>query len=342
MAAYSATDKFLHRVYLGNYPLSRASMEIEEILFGPKIKALAVKQSVFVTGLARSGTTAVMRALFDTGAYASLQYSNMPFLLSPNLWKRSSQLSARERAHQDGIRIDGNSPEEFDEYFWKAQCRDAYIKEARLEVHPIADGTLEKYRRYIKLVCLSKGRHQYLSKNNNNILRLAALRKIDGYRLVVLFREPLNHAASLRKLHLGFSASQKEDPFSLEFFDFLGHHEFGLHHKPFALTEEFERHSRLYEKDSLNYWLAIWLNYYGYLLSQDSHDLFLLGFEDLISRPGPTYEALFEYLQLPATTAPEGGHTPPAYKHPEVDAALLGKCEAVYARLNALKTYAPG
>ena len=86
-----------------------------------------------------------MNKIFSTGEFASLQYSNMPFLLSPNLWKRKSKIESHERAHNDGIIIDGNSPEEFDEYFWKAFLKDTYIIKEGLEPHKVEDDVLDKY-----------------------------------------------------------------------------------------------------------------------------------------------------------------------------------------------------
>ena len=55
MASYSTSDKFLHKFYLSNYGISRATLEMEEILHGAKAKQLDIKQYVFVSGLARWG-----------------------------------------------------------------------------------------------------------------------------------------------------------------------------------------------------------------------------------------------------------------------------------------------
>ena len=55
--------------------------------------------------------------------FASLTYQDMPFILSPNIWsklnKNSIVIDKQERAHNDGIKIDTNSPEAFEEIFWK-------------------------------------------------------------------------------------------------------------------------------------------------------------------------------------------------------------------------------
>ncbi|WP_299164471.1 sulfotransferase domain-containing protein [uncultured Eudoraea sp.] len=339
MATYSATDKFLHKFYLSNYSISKATLEMEELLYSQKAKQLEVKQYVFVTGLARSGTTAVMNKIFETGLYASLQYANMPFLLSPNLWKRKSKIESHERAHKDGIIIDGNSPEEFDEYFWKVFMNDSYIMSDGLALHEAGEEVLEKYLKYISLICLAKGKDKYISKNNNNVLRLSTLNKIDHSKIILLFRDPLSHASSLMKLDRRFSKNQTEDPFTLEYFNYLGHHEFGLNHKPFLLTSDFDANRELYTKESLNYWLSVWLNYYSYILQNMEDDYMFVGFEDLIKNPDMVYSYLADCLSLEIEFEESKKHNPTTYEVLNYDRELLNQCIKVYDSLTELKKY---
>lgn len=339
MASYSTTDKFLHKFYLSNYGISRATLEMEEILHGAKAKQLEIKQYVFVSGLARSGTTAVMNKIFGSDEFASLQYSNMPFLLSPNLWKRKSKIKSHERAHNDGIIIDGNSPEEFDEYFWKAFLKDSYIKKDGLEPHDVPDDVLDKYLTYVSLVCLAKGKEKYISKNNNNVLRLSALEKIEKGKTIMLFRDPLSHAASLMKLDKSFSKNQREDPFALAYFNYLGHHEFGINHKPFLLTPSFAKHRQQFAMDSIDYWLAIWLNYYSYILQLPNSALLLVSFEDLIQSPDLVYNYMFNELDINNELVQSKNHRPSTYPSFDCDQTLLAKCQEIYEQLSALKKY---
>lgn len=339
MASYSATDKFLHKLYLSNYAISKSSLEMEEIMFGQKTKHLNIKEHVFVTGLARSGTTAVMNKIFSTGEYASLQYANMPFILSPNLWKRRLQIESHERAHKDGIIIDGNSPEEFDEYFWKAFLKDSYILDNGLAPHNVSDKVLEKYLTYVKLICLAKGKAKYISKNNNNVLRLSTLQKINNNKIIILFRDPLSHASSLLKLDKNFSQNQKEDPFSLAYFNYLGHHEFGLNHKPFLLTTDFSDYRKQFFKESLNYWLGIWLNYYSYILQHKKNDFLFISFEDLIKTPDTIYNFIEGQLDTSTKFTPSKKHNPSVYKSLDCNQELLKKCLNVYKLLSELKKY---
>ena len=61
---------------------------------------------LWVTGLARAGTTSILERLVATGAYHSLNYANMPLVLAPGLWKRFHNPGTgtlQERSHGDGI-----------------------------------------------------------------------------------------------------------------------------------------------------------------------------------------------------------------------------------------------
>ena len=74
----------------------------------------------------------------------------------------------------------------------------------------------------------------YVAKNNNALLRYRALRRMNReFHAVVMFRDPLKHAASLLAMHQKYCTMQGDDPFVLEYMNWLAHHEFGLGHKPF-------------------------------------------------------------------------------------------------------------
>ena len=338
MSSYTATEKTLHKLYLSNYFISKSSLELEEILYGPKAKKLEIEEYVFISGLARSGTTALMNKIFHTGEYASLQYSNMPILFSPNMWNKKLKIASHERAHKDGIIIDGNSPEEFDEYFWKVFLNDTYIKEQLLP-HDVPQKVLDRYLAYVALICLSKGKQKYISKNNNNILRLSSLKKIEGSKVIILFRDPISHASSLMKLHKSFSLSQQEDPFALDYFNYLGHHEFGLGHKPFSFGVDGANKTEQYPVDSIEYWLRIWINYYEYLLKNIELVDILVCFQDLIQTPNEVFKYVGDNLQVKAEMVSEKKHTPSKYANPDCDQDLLNEANRVYEELTKLKKY---
>ena len=114
----------MHRLALGSKTLRRISFDIEKLLSREKQKGSPSEVApVYVCGLARSGTTMLLRVLDQVGSLASLNYRDMPFVMAPNLWKRLSGFGAKEahlseRAHGDGIEVGYDSPEAFEEIFW--------------------------------------------------------------------------------------------------------------------------------------------------------------------------------------------------------------------------------
>ena len=68
MADYSALDKVLHRMALGARPLAEMLHDIERGMY-LKTAPADNGRHVFVTGLARAGTTILMREIHRTGAF---------------------------------------------------------------------------------------------------------------------------------------------------------------------------------------------------------------------------------------------------------------------------------
>ena len=122
MASYHNSERILHRQFVGDSVLS-------QYLFNRLVKKSLysddhnLKSHIFITGLARSGSTALLNKIYSTGELASITYKDMPFVLSPSLSKYYSHFSKKndnlmERLHKDGIEINNNSPECLDEPFW--------------------------------------------------------------------------------------------------------------------------------------------------------------------------------------------------------------------------------
>ena len=262
MADYSALDKLLHRMALGSPALAEMMHDIERGMFLKSVPA-DTGRHVFVTGLARAGTTILMREIHRTGAFGSLTYADMPFVLAPNLWARISRKGQTagvraERAHGDGIEVDFQSPEALDEVFWRIFDGKSYIRADGLVPHRPDDELVDAYRDLIRLVLRKTGKARYVSKNNNNILRIGTLaRAMPDAVFLVPLRDPLAHAASLLSQHKRFLDS---DPFTRQYMAWLGHHEFGATHRPFLFAE-----APGGDPMGLDYWLREWLAAYGAL-----------------------------------------------------------------------------
>ena len=247
---------------------------------------LVPKQHVFISGLARAGTTVLMRKFYATGLYRSLTYRDMPFVLAPNLWRRLSLISRREienaeRAHGDNLFVNIDSPESLDEVFWRVFVGDEYLQKTHMKPHVPSGEVLNKYVRYVNAILSAHTprKELYLSKNNNNILRLGSIHQaFPNALLLIPFREPLQHAVSLLRQHRRFSGLHEQSDFVLSYMTWLGHHEFGLDHRPFLLGNTTPIP---YSTDTLDYWLQLWCRTYAWLENSKPKSALFICYEDL-------------------------------------------------------------
>lgn len=309
--SYGFWARALHRLALASNAVAEASFDIESAVNRVDVAPMADQPHVFVAGLARAGTTILMRELYQTGAFRSLTYRDMPFVLAPNLWGRISRLSSKdmaatERAHGDGIAVDFDSPEALEEVFWRVTCGGDYIRPDRLVPMRADEETEQAFRRYVALVLKGAPGQRYLSKNNNNILRLDSLvRCFPQARLLIPFRAPLQHAASLLRQHHNFVDQQRGDAFVGEYMTWLVHHEFGPGHRPFVFDPASVAARAGAAPTDLAYWLHIWADVYRAILDQAPAGSLLVSYERLCGDEGRTWQALCKHLDLPPTPPAE-------------------------------------
>lgn len=330
-SGYSALDKTLHRLALGSPAVAEMTHDIERALY---LKSAPPDEGrhVFVTGLARAGTTILMREIHRTGQFGSLTYADMPFVLAPNLWARLSSRGRSpgertERAHGDGIEVDTQSPEALDEVYWRMFDGAAYIGPNGLTPHTPGDDIVDGYRDLIRLVLRRTGKRRYVSKNNNNILRLARLATaMPQAEFLVPLRDPLVHAASLLNQHVRFSDN---DAFTHDYMTWLGHHEFGSTHRPFLFGAPPEG-----DPMTLDYWLRVWIAAYSALDSAEATaaNICFVPYEALSADPA-VWRAVAARIGVETTGAAElrtvtdkaaGGH----------DGALAASARLLHARLS--------
>ncbi|MES9884954.1 MAG: sulfotransferase [Sedimenticola sp.] len=283
---YSFLDKVLHRLALQYRIISEVSFELDQKIVGNNAEDVFKKRHVFISGLARAGTTVLMRRFYATGLYRSLTYQDMPFVLAPNLWNRIASISKRElktieRAHGDSLLVNADSPESLDEVFWRVFSGNEYISASYLKPHyPLSD-IIDKYRHYVSAILYS-GRpscDRYLCKNNNNILRLSAINQAFPDALILIpFRDPIQHAFSLLRQHIRFSEIQEKSDFSLSYMNWLVHHEFGLDHRPFQFNTNLASKRLI---NNLDYWLELWCNTYDWLEKSKPDSAIFVCYEEL-------------------------------------------------------------
>jgi hypothetical protein len=280
---YSSLDKFLHRLALGSRMRAEVMHDLER---GAFLKSAPPDHGrhVFVCGLARAGTTILMREIHGSGEFGSLTYADMPFVLAPNFWQRLSANGGKaggraERPHGDGIEVDFHSPEALDEVYWRIFSGGDYILADRLVPHAPDEELVAGYRDLMRLVLRRTGKTRYLSKNNNHLLRLGTLaRAFPDSVILIPVRNPLQHARSLLEQHRRFLGS---DPFTRAYMGWLGHHEFGDTHRPFA----WDGAAVAGEPQRLDYWLTQWIAAHQRIdaAEREHHNIQLVPFNALTS-----------------------------------------------------------
>lgn len=289
MAEYSFLDRVLHRLALQWVPIAEFSFDLDQKLVYSDPKDIVSERHIFVSGLARAGTTILMRRFHSTGAFRSLTYREMPFILAPNLWHKLGNFSKRnvtaaERAHGDRILVDIDSPESLDEVFWRSFYGEEYIEETHLKPHSPEPDVMWKYVCYVNAILNTQdgGVTRYISKNNNNILRLNSIRKAFPQALIFIpFRDPLTHAGSLFRIHRNFVGMQNNDRFVRSYMTWLVHHEFGLTHRPFRFHQNDADHKYSHDPETFDYWLDTWLTTYEWLEQTAPDDAIFVCYEDL-------------------------------------------------------------
>ena len=134
---YGTMGRLLHRIAFRAGTAQHALSDVEDALYADRIEGITADDPVFITSLPRSGTTILLKLLWQTGRFASHTYQDMPFVLCPLLWSRytgqfAEEIEPTERAHGDGLEVSEESPEAFEEmswkHFWPEHYREGHIR----------------------------------------------------------------------------------------------------------------------------------------------------------------------------------------------------------------------
>ena len=309
---YLAPERWLHWIALQPQSARRLSFDLERLLYLPKDAQRAAQGAVYVCGLARSGTTILLRILNEIAELKSLTYRAMPFALAPNLWTAMQgglqrNVAQTIRAHQDGILVDLDSPESLEQVFWRTFDNSvANFATRTMDSKTPSHATLAAFADYRALVANPKGSEteqdtrprRYLSKNNNNLMRLASLCADPSAHALLAYRDPVATTRSLYRQHQRFCEAQKANRFIRQYMGWLGHHEFGLDHLPFAFAKP--HMTAGLQPDDPNYWLDYWCAVHQHLLLLEADNLHLVNHAALCAQPARVLGKVLETLGLKA------------------------------------------
>ncbi|MGA8006246.1 MAG: sulfotransferase [Burkholderiales bacterium] len=296
-------------------PLLRGFGEIEFDLIESRLRDVVVRAPVFVTGLARSGTTTVLTLLSRADGVATHRYRDFPFLATPVLWNVLQDWlggdvgTATERPHRDRIRITRESPEAFEEPIWQAFFPESHDP-ARCHVlgPDIHNPAFEKFFvAHLRKILWLRGGVRYLSKGNYNVARIGYLARLfPDARFVIPVRSPATQVSSLVRQHALFCRYAAEDRRVGRYLASAGHYEFGPQRRPINLDPERagEIESAWHEGDELRGYARQWAAVYAHVdrLRREYPELerriLVLRYEDLCARPDFEIRRLLEFCGL--------------------------------------------
>ncbi|MFM2355440.1 MAG: hypothetical protein RLZZ528_1176, partial [Pseudomonadota bacterium] len=210
--------------------------------------------------------------------------------------------------------------------YWRVTDGAAYIRPDHLAPHRPDKDAIDGYIDLMRLVMRAKGGTRYVSKNNNNILRLGPLaRALPRSTFLVPLRDPLQHARSLLSQHRRFLDA---DAFTRDYMTWLGHHEFGATHRPFRFAAPATGDAL-----TLDYWLALWTEVHEALLPVESalSNVAFVPYEPL-GRDPVVWRMVARRIEVPATTLSEIKATDDRDPGPH-SAALAARARELHARL---------
>ncbi len=210
--------------------------DLESRLLRRRLREQVVDRPVYVTGLARAGTTITLELLSRHPDVATHRYRDMAQPYLPFAWNRILDRlplpppRPAERLHKDGILVTRDSPEAVEERIWNWFFPGLHNEQRPAVLGATTSNPLFEryYTDHVRKLLLARGRPRYLAKANYNVTRLAYLvRAFPGARFLVVVRQPAAHLVSWLKQQELISRTHMQDPRWLAVSRSVGHHEFG-------------------------------------------------------------------------------------------------------------------
>lgn len=291
---------------------------LETRVLGGEIADVEIRGPIYVTSLARAGTTIITEMLARHPDVTSHRYSDFPPVWTPYWWNalRSKlplpEVPAAERAHRDRLEVTPDSPEAVEEVLWMRFFPGAHDD----SVSNVLDGDTDNpdferfYRDHVRKLLAVRGAKRYLAKGNYNLARLEYLLKLfPDARFVIPVRDPVWHIASLMKQDRLFNAQHDANPKAKDYMHLLGHFEFGSGKHCINLGDPkiVGEIRRLWESDeAVKGWALYWRSLYEHLLARmDDNErladaILLVGYEALCREPAETIDRILAHVELDA------------------------------------------
>lgn len=280
------------------------------------IESLKVDRPIYVTGLARAGTTVILEMLSKHPDVATHRYLHMVMPYVPH-WMQSFadmtplMLSPTERLHKDGMMVNRNSPEAVEEIFWQRYFENA-LDELKSSIMKKDTSNLEFeefYKKHIRKLMQDQLRTRYAAKNNYNVSRMEYIQKIfTNVKFLIIVRNPFDHIASLAKQDSILSEVERQDPRLLDWTKIIGHREFGgakvcINLDDSDKVEEIRndwRNKKTYVAGWAKYWASIYSHVHNTLNNNEqlAKAALVIRYETLCEEPDSTIDRIIEHAEL--------------------------------------------
>jgi len=290
----------------------KALGNLESFALAKELHNQEIIKPIFVSGVARSGSTILTEVISQHPQLACHHYSDFPITWIPYWWNSLRKhlplpkQEPQERAHRDRLMITSDSPEAIEEVLWmhffpaahKPDCSHAMGGQ---ESHP----QFEKfYRDHIRKLLLVRNRQRFVAKNNYHATRIEyLLRLFPDARFIIPIRDPVQQVASLIKQHRLFSQQDVEDSRVSRQLQLSGHYEFGPLRCPIIVDKSRQTH---YGEDleDIDWYANQWADVYGYLHQRMQENpalakaCLVVRYEDTCSQTRKNLGRIFTHLGL--------------------------------------------
>ncbi len=290
----------------------KALGKLETALLASELNDREIVKPIFVSGVARSGSTILTEIIGQHPQVTCHHYSDFPMTWIPYWWnslRRHLPLPKhppQERAHRDRLMITADSPEAIEEVLWMHFFPGTHKPDhSQVMDEQDSHAPFEKfYRDHIQKLLAVRQRQRYLAKNNYDLTRLEYLLKLfPDARFIVPIRDPVQQVASLLKQHRLFSRQDAEDSRVSRQLKLSGHYEFGPLRCPIIVNDDRVDYYRQHP-DDIAWYASQWSDVYGYLHARikDNPALakacLIIHYEDTCAATGETLQRVFTHLGL--------------------------------------------
>ncbi len=251
--------------------------KIETTLLRRPMSQVKLNSPIYVSGMARSGTTITTTMLAQHPDTVTHTYAHVIFPYAPYIWKKLAdvvpvQTEETERVHQDNLKVNKHSPEAVEEGFWKKsfpQLHDETQSNILTEHHNNSQ-FIRFYRNIMKkTILLNNKQGRYLTKNNYIITRFNYLLKyFPDVKFVLLVRNPISTIMSSIKQCRIIGDVESQNAKLLRLTQIMGHHEFGPYRIGINLgNQKIMNKVRRYWNagDEISGWAMYWGHIYEYI-----------------------------------------------------------------------------